>query len=153
MSRIADIRLNNITEALKPTDVFAVYRNKTWIPVKGLRFDDLIFGDPTVFDGNLQINGYINADSFIQTIVVTSATETIDSQTFTRLEQDTAGITTTLSNISDSAMVSIANRSTGDTYFNHDIELQGTVYTAPVTIPSGDVYNLTYDNANGRFVF
>ena len=57
MGKIANIRLSNITEALKATDVFAVYRDGTWIPVQGLRFDDLIFGDPTILDGNFQVNG------------------------------------------------------------------------------------------------
>ena len=59
MSKIDQIRLKNITEALKPTDIFAVYRDKTWIPVKGLRFDNLIFGDPTILETNLQVNGYV----------------------------------------------------------------------------------------------
>ena len=58
MSKINNIRLKNITEKLKSTDIFAVYRDKTWIPVKGLRFEDLIFGDPLEIDSNVQINGY-----------------------------------------------------------------------------------------------
>ena len=63
MSKISSIRLQNITERLNSTDIFAVYRNKTWIPVKGLRFDGLIFGDPTILGVNLQVNGSITDNS------------------------------------------------------------------------------------------
>ena len=152
MGRIGDIRINNITEALLSTDVFAVYRDKTWIPVQGLRFDDLIFGDPVVLDSNFQVNGYVSLEALKGTRYTSSTTETVSVLTATDIDIDTSGNTLTLSGMVDGSKIQVKNRSTGDATLNFDIEYQNTVCTAPVTMPTGDTYDITYDLANTRWV-
>jgi hypothetical protein len=82
-----------------------------------------------------------------------TTTETIDVTGCPRIEITIAGNTLSLANMRDMTRIEIANRSSGNALLGFDVELQGTVYSSPATMPAGDVYELVYDAANTRWVF
>ena len=100
----------------------------------------------------LELNTVAKHTSLTGTTVVSSTTETVAVTTATDVEVDTALQTLSLSGMVADTKLQIRNRSTGDAYLNFDIELQGTTYSAPVTMPSGDSYELTYNLADTRWV-
>ena len=105
------------------------------------------------FGGDIVCEGLLTATLIKRATKVSTSTELVDASQYGRIEARTAGITISLTNLTDEQDLEIANESDGDIYLNFDIVLQGTVYSAPVTVPAGDVYPLKYDLANTRFKF
>lgn len=152
MSKINNIRLKNITESLKSTDIFAVYRDKTWIAVKGLRFDDLVFGDPTVLEaslnivGDLDVSGSITMSTVLSDRQTASTTTNYDTSTFTTLDIDTASITATLTNAVIGRKVRVeGNFSTGSSTIG--CTYRGTVN--PKIYPD-EVFEMEYDGSEWK---
>ena len=84
---------------------------------------------------------------------IVSATERVNIGQTPRIEITTAGITLTLTPLKDRTRTEIANISDGDVFLDFNIILQGNTFTAPVTMPAGDVYDLFYDLTAGAFRF
>lgn len=152
MSYGDQLHTKNVTEELKSTDIFWVLRKGSVVPVKGLRFDDLIFSDPPVFDSDLQVNGYVNLQHIAGNIYDCSTTETVDVSTYTNIHVSVSGITLSLTGMLSDSFITIKNLSDGDIYLNINILFAGTTVTAPITMPSGDSYPLIYDLDNTRFI-
>lgn len=72
-------------------------------------------------------------------------TETVSASKYGRFLITSAGITLTLSEKIGNQVISVANTSNGDVYLDFDIELRGNVTTSPVTMRSGEVFELIYD--------
>ena len=86
------------------------------------------------------------------TKVISSSTETLSVLDSNYIDIDTSGNTLTLSNMVDGSQMEIHNSSTGDAILSFDIKVGTTNFTAPVTMPSGDSYQLTYDLASETWV-
>jgi hypothetical protein len=85
--------------------------------------------------------------------ISSSTTETVDISRCPRIEITASGNTLSVKNQRDNYELVIANISTGDAYLNFSIILQGTTFSAPVTMPAGDVYCLIWDQAQTAFRF
>lgn len=103
-------------------------------------------------EGTLLLNTVVTETSSVSTEVSSSTTETIDVTTCNEIDILVSGNTLSLSNMSDRQQLQLRNRSTGDAFLNFDIELQGTVYLAPVTMAAGEAFELSYDLGNTRWV-
>jgi hypothetical protein len=66
MSRATSFPLKNTRGGLEATDVFYVCRFKngkrSFVPIKGLNFDSLVFGDPTILESSLEIVGDLKVE-------------------------------------------------------------------------------------------
>jgi hypothetical protein len=110
----------------------------------------LIYGE---FDNaTLKINGELQSTSKRETKVVSSTTETLSSQDATYVNINTAGNTLSLSDMVDGSRLQLNNSSSGEATLNFDVKLGTTTFTAPVTMPSGDSYEVTYDAGEGVWV-
>lgn len=87
-----------------------------------------------------------------ETKVTSSTTETLSVQDSTYINIDTAGNTLSLSNMVDGSKMQINNSSAGDATLNFDIKYGTSTFTAPVTMPSGDSYELVYDSGSATWV-
>lgn len=123
--------------------------------------------DTTAFNGRLSpsdidvqkaletLNNHNHDDTYVKSsggVSRLSSTGEVNSKVHQELELMTAGIAATVTNAVDGQKMIVTNRSNGNANFNHAIEFQGVVYPAPVTLPAGDSYNLTYDLGNAVWV-
>lgn len=74
-----------------------------------------------------------------------STTETVSTTSFGRFRITQAGATLTLTEEIGGQVISVANTSGGDVFLDFDIEFKGNVTTAPVTMRTGSVFELIYD--------
>lgn len=74
-----------------------------------------------------------------------ATTQTASSNKYGRFLITAAGVTLTLTEQIGNQVISVANTANGDVYLDFDIELRGNVTTAPVTMRSGEVFELIYD--------
>lgn len=151
-----NFHLRNITDGLKATDIFWIYRNKSVVPVKGLSIDSLAFGEDTItLNKNLQVNGNVsisgsltlfdllNVRAINVTRVDTAITETIDVTTCTTIRQTAAGITTSLSGVTEGTAITIINDSNGNNVITETIDdvVNPTIYC-------GETFDMEYNGTN-----
>lgn len=82
-----------------------------------------------------------------------AATNTLSILDYTDINITAAGVTLTLSNLTDGATITVRDESGSGFDLAHDIFLTGTLYTSPATIPANATYCLTWDATNNRFKF
>ncbi len=112
--------------------------------------NNLIYGE---FDNKiLKVNGELQSTAKRETKVTSSTTETLSVLDSTYINIDTAGNTLSLSNMVDGSKMQINNSSAGDATLNFDIKYGTSTFTAPVTMPSGDSYELVYDSGSSTWV-
>lgn len=97
-------------------------------------------------------DGEFRSNSYRETKVTSSATETLSVKNSTYIDIDTSGKTLSLSNMVDGSKMQLHNSSGGDATLNFDIKVGTTTFSAPVTMPSGDSYELVYDSGSSTWV-
>jgi hypothetical protein len=120
-----------------------------------LQFNDngVFGGAPLVYSGSkFTFQKAVKDYATEENIFVHNITEVVSVADYTEIQIKNQGQTLTLSNAVDGSRIQIKNRSAGDAILNFDIELQTVVYSAPVTMPKGDSYEMTYDSSEGRWV-
>lgn len=105
------------------------------------------------FGGALILEGLLTTRATKRNTYQSAATESVDTNTYGRVEITAPGNTLSLINMVDGQGIEIANESGGSANLNFDLYFQGVLYSAPVTMPANDIYPLIYDASNTRFKF
>ena len=103
-------------------------------------------------NGIIDLNSTTKIKALRETKVNSTTTETVSVDSATYIKLKTSGETLSLSDMVDGSKITIRNASGGNVYLNFDIISGTTTYSAPVTMPDGDSYELIYDSEDSAWV-
>lgn len=103
-------------------------------------------------NGIIDLNSTTKIKALRETKVNSTTTETVSVDSATYIKLKTSSETLSLSDMVDGSKITIRNASGGNVYLNFDIISGTTTYSAPVTMPDGDSYELIYDSEDSAWV-
>ncbi|MDB4312249.1 DUF2190 family protein [bacterium] len=106
---------------------------------------------PTNAGDFLDVTGPFRSYGTLVTKYDSSATESVSVNSYNDITITASGETLSLTDMVDGSNVQLRNNSGGDATLNFDVKVGTNIYSAPVTMPDGDSYLLTYDIGNAQW--